>query len=220
MDDGGGQLGWAVVHWLGVAGVAVFAASGALEASRRQMDVVGFALVATVTGVGGGTLRDLLLGIAPVFWVEAPGYVALCAAVAVLVFFAAHLVESRFKVLLWADAVGLALFCATGAERALAAGASGIVAAMMGVMTATVGGILRDVLCAQVPLILRRELYATAAAAGAGVYVLLDAAGAPRPATLAAAFLAAFGIRALGLVSGWSFPAYRGRPGRSYDGRG
>jgi uncharacterized membrane protein YeiH len=214
-----GQLD-SVVHWLGVLGVAVFAASGALEASRRQMDVVGFALVATVTGVGGGTLRDLLLGLSPVFWVEAPGYVLLCAAVAVLVFFTAHLVESRFKVLLWADALGLALFCATGAERALAAGASGVVAVMMGVMTATVGGIARDVLCAQVPLILRRELYATAAAAGAGVYVLLHAAGAPRPATTAAAFLAAFAIRALGLVSGWSFPAYKARPGRSYDGRG
>src|SRR5215218_6146472 len=117
-----------LIEWLGIAGVAVFAASGALEASRRQMDVVGFALVATVTGVGGGTLRDLLLGIAPVFWVEAPGHVLLCAAVAVLVFFTAHLVESRFRALLWADAVGLALFCATGAERALAAGAPGVVA--------------------------------------------------------------------------------------------
>jgi uncharacterized membrane protein YeiH len=169
-----GQLD-SVVHWLGVLGVAVFAASGALEASRRQMDVVGFALVATVTGVGGGTLRDLLLGLSPVFWVEAPGYVLLCAAVAVLVFFTAHLVESRFKVLLWADALGLALFCATGAERALAAGASGVVAVMMGVMTATVGGVVRDVLCAQVPLILRRELYATAAAAAGD-----DGGGVPR----------------------------------------
>jgi uncharacterized membrane protein YeiH len=206
-----------LIEWLGIAGVAVFAVSGALEASRRQMDIVGFALIATVTGVGGGTARDLLLGIRPVFWVAEPFPVMLCLAVATLVFFTAHLVEYRFRVLLWADAVGLALFCATGTERALAAGVSGPVAVIMGVMTATFGGIVRDVLCAQIPLILRREIYVTAAAAGAAVYVILDALAAPRQLAAAGAFLAAFAIRALALLLGLSLPAYRSRPPRDRD---
>jgi uncharacterized membrane protein YeiH len=206
-----------LIEWLGIAGVAVFAASGALEASRRQMDIVGFALIATVTGVGGGTLRDLLLGIRPVFWVSEPFQVMLCFAVAALVFFTAHLVEYRFRLLLWADAVGLALFCATGAERALTVGVSGPVAVLMGVMTATFGGIVRDVLCAQVPLILRRDIYVTAAAVGAIFYVALDAADAPRQLAAVGAFLAAFTTRALALTLGLSLPAYRSRPPRERD---
>ncbi len=156
-----------IVGWLDVAGVAVFAASGALTASRQQMDVVGFALVATVTGIGGGTIRDLLLGTGPVFWVFAPSYLFLCVGVAILLFFAAPLFESRFRALLWADAAGLAIFCVIGAEAALRAGSPGSVAVLMGVITATFGGLVRDVLCAEVPLILRREIYATAAAVGA-----------------------------------------------------
>ncbi|MDF2780834.1 MAG: hypothetical protein K0S96_638 [Geminicoccaceae bacterium] len=204
-----------IVGWLDVAGVAVFAASGALTASRQQMDVVGFALVATVTGIGGGTIRDLLLGTGPVFWVFAPSYLFLCVGVAILLFFAAPLLESRFRALLWADAAGLAIFCVIGAEAALRAGSPGSVAVLMGVITATFGGLVRDVLCAEVPLILRREIYATAAAVGAGVYVGLDAAGAAP----IAAFATAFGIRAVGLTRGLSLPVYRNRPGRD-DGDG
>jgi uncharacterized membrane protein YeiH len=207
-----------LIRWLDAVGIAVFAASGALEASRRQMDIVGFVLVATVTGIGGGTIRDLLLGVAPVTWVAAPFPLFLSAGVAVAVFFVAPLVESRFRALLWADALGLATFCVIGAERALAAGAPDAVAVLMGVMTATFGGLVRDVLCTQVPLILRREIYATAAAAGSGVYVALHEAGLARPPIAVAAFLAAFAIRAVGLVYGLSLPTYRSRPGRDYGG--
>lgn len=209
------QVDW-ILYGLDLTGVAVFAASGALAASRKQMDIVGFILIATVTGIGGGTIRDLLLGAAPVFWVAAPFYLFLCAGVAVLLFGAAPLLESRFRALLWADAAGLAVFCVIGAETALEAGAPPAVAILMGVMTATFGGLVRDVLCAEVPLILRREIYATAAAAGAAVYVGLHALGVARPLTALAAFLAAFTIRAVGIALGLSLPSYRSRPGRDY----
>jgi uncharacterized membrane protein YeiH len=209
------HLDW-IIWGLDLAGVAVFAASGALAASRKQMDVVGFVLIATVTGVGGGTIRDVLLGVAPVFWITAPAYLVLCAAVAVLLFFAAPFLESRFRALLWADAAGLAVFCVIGAERALAAGAPIIVAVLMGMITATFGGLVRDVLCAEVPLILRREIYATAAAAGAAVYAGLHLLGVARPATVLAAFVVGFAIRAVAIAFGLSLPGYRSRPGRDY----
>lgn len=206
----------AVLFWINIAGVAVFAATGALAASRKQMDIFGFMLAAAVTGVGGGTLRDLLLGIQPVFWVAAPLNIAVCLATAVVLFFTVPFFESRYRVLLWADAVGLALFAVAGTETALKAGAHGLVAVVMGVLTATFGGIVRDLLCAEVPLILRREIYATAAAAGALVFVGMRAAEAePALATLCG-FLAGFAVRAVGIGFGVSFPAYRGRPGRDY----
>ena len=201
------------VHWLDLCGVGVFAASGALTASRKQMDIVGFGLIATVTGIGGGTIRDLLLDRGAVFWVKDPSTIVLCFAVAVVLFITAHHFESRFHALLWADAVGLAVFCVGGAEVALSAGAPALVAVLMGVMTATFGGIVRDVLCAEVPLILRREIYATAAAAGAITYVVLETAEAGWIAQIVG-FGVGFGVRAIGIVTGFSLPTYRSRPGR------
>jgi uncharacterized membrane protein YeiH len=207
-----------LLRWLDLAGIAVFAASGALVASRKQLDVVGFVVVAAVTGLGGGTLRDLLLGRAPVFWLRAPELLAVCAVAALLVFATAHLVESRFRALLWADAVGLSLFAVTGAETALIAGADPWAAALLGVVSACFGGIVRDVVCAEVPLILRREIYLTAAGAGAAAFVLLRvAAGAGRETAIPVGVAVAFGIRGAALLRGWSLPAYRARPGREYS---
>ncbi len=195
-------------------GVAVFAVTGALVASRKQMDIVGFALLATVTGIGGGTLRDLILGI-PVFWVRSPAYIGVCFAVAVIVFFTAHIPQSRYRLLLWLDAVGLSFFCIVGSEIALAAGAGYLIAVIMGVMTATFGGIIRDILGGEIPIILRKEIYATAALAGCVVFVGAWAVGAPGIAAALAGFAVCFAIRALALAYGWSLPAYRGRPGRN-----
>lgn len=206
----------ALLHAMDFAAIAVFAASGALVASRKQLDVVGFVLIAAVTGFGGGTLRDLLLGRTPVFWLRAPELLAICAVVAVLVFFTAHRLESRFRVLLWADAVGLALYAVVGAEIALLAGATPWAAVLLGVVTATFGGIVRDVVCNELPLILRREIYVTAAAAGALVFVALRVEGVWREPAFAAGIAVAFLIRALALLRGWSLPAYRARPGRDY----
>ncbi|MBY0333669.1 MAG: trimeric intracellular cation channel family protein [Acetobacteraceae bacterium] len=205
---------------LDVVGIAGFAASGALVASRKRMDAVGFILMAAVTGFGGGTLRDLLLGRTPVFWLRAPELLAVCAAVAVITFFAAHRLESRYRALLWADAVGLALYAVVGAEIALLAGASPWAAVLLGVVTATAGGILRDVICNELPLILRREIYLTAAAAGAAVFVVLRIEGVWREPAVAAGIAVTFAIRALALLRGWSLPAYRARPGREYPDPG
>jgi uncharacterized membrane protein YeiH len=203
-------VGGDFLHWLELTGVAVFALTGALTAARQRLDIFGFALVASVTGIGGGTLRDLLLDIAPVFWIDAPVSIGICVAVASAAFFLARHIARGERAILWADALGMALFCVLGAERALDHGAGAMVAVMMGVMTATFGGIVRDVLCAQVPLILRQDIYATAAAAGAGLYVLLVFIGVPETPSLIAGFAAAFATRGAALAFGWSLPAHRG----------
>ncbi len=200
-------------------GIAVFAASGALVASRKQMDAVGFVLIAAITGFGGGTLRDLLLGRTPVFWLGHPELLGIAAGAALLVFLTAHLVESRFKALLWADAVGLAFYGVLGAEIALIAGADPWAAVLLGVVTATGGGIIRDVVCNELPLILRREIYITAAALAAATYVALRLAALPRDVSLAAGITAGFALRAAAILRGWSLPPYRSRPAREYPDR-
>ncbi|MEZ5925382.1 MAG: trimeric intracellular cation channel family protein [Hyphomicrobiaceae bacterium] len=191
--------------WLGV---AVFAATGALAAARKQMDIVGFALLATATGVGGGTLRDVALGMLPVFWVGQPVYLAICIGVAVTTFAAAGALQSRLNALLWLDAMGLALFAVTGAKAALDTGAGGLVAIVMGVVTATFGGIIRDLLAGDVPVVLSREIYVSAALLGAVVLVTGTSIGVPVTGALAVGFLAALLLRAAALHWGWSLPRY------------
>jgi uncharacterized membrane protein YeiH len=198
-------------------GTAVFAVTGALVASRKQMDIIGFMLLAVVTGVGGGSVRDTMLGALPVFWVEEPVYLGICIVVAIGVFFVAHIPESRYRALLWLDAAGLAVFCVVGAEKALAAGASPWIAIAMGVATATLGGVIRDVLGGEVPLILRKEIYVTAALAGATTFVALAQFGFGGPISLCLGFAVCFAIRALALHFQWSLPVYRGRPGRAAE---
>jgi uncharacterized membrane protein YeiH len=204
----------AALDWLGV---IVFAISGALVASRKQMDVVGFALLGTVTGIGGGTLRDLLLGQTPVFWVLEPAYLIICVIVSCAVFVMAHIPQSRYRVLLWCDALGLALFAVTGAERASLAGSGPVVAVAMGVITATFGGVIRDVLGNESPVVLSREIYVTAALIGASVFVVLSAFGLARESALIAGLLAGLVVRGMALRRGWSLPRYRERPGRTPD---
>ncbi|MDO9500727.1 trimeric intracellular cation channel family protein [Falsiroseomonas sp.] len=204
---------------LDLLGIAVFAASGALVASRKQLDLVGFVLIGMITGFGGGTVRDLLLGRTPVFWLNQPEVPAIAAAAALLVFFFAHRVESRFKALLWADALGMALFAVLGAEIALIAGAQPWAAVLLGTVTATAGGIMRDVVCDELPLILRKEIYITAAAAAALAYVALRLALLPRDVALIAAIGLGFGIRGAAIWRGWSLPAFKPRPARDYPDR-
>jgi uncharacterized membrane protein YeiH len=198
---------------LDYAGVAVFAATGALAASRKQLDIIGFLFLAAVTGTGGGTFRDLILGV-PVFWVGNRDYVVVCAAVAVLVYFTAHLFESRYRLLLWLDAVGLAAFSVMGAAKGLDASGSPVVAVVTGVLTATFGGILRDVLSGEPSVLLRPEVYVTAALAGATVFVLGDLAQLAVNWSMPAAFLVAFVVRGGALRYGWAIPRYRNRIGR------
>lgn len=190
--------------------VAVFAVTGALSASRRGMDVIGYLWLGAVTGVGGGTVRDLLIG-QPVFWVREPNYVIVAAVAALLVYFIAHLPRSRYRVILWLDAVGLALVSVAGAAKALSSGTGPAVAVVMGMITATLGGIFRDILAHQPSILLAREIYVTASLVGSGVYVAAMAAGASGWIAATAGMAAAFGLRAGALARGWTLPG-RGAP--------
>jgi uncharacterized membrane protein YeiH len=195
------------------AGVAVFAATGALAASRKELDIIGFVFLACVTGTGGGTLRDLILGV-PVFWTVNQDYILVCATVAVIVYFTAHLIESRYRLLLWLDAVGLAAYCVFGAYKGLIVTGSATVAIVTGVMTATVGGIVRDIAAQEPSVLLRPEIYVTAALTGAATFTLLAILGLTMPLAAGIGALAALAVRGGALWFGWTFPPYRSRPGR------
>ncbi len=198
-------------------GLAIFAVTGALVASRKRMDIFGFMLLGAATGIGGGSLRDVMLGQLPVFWVKEPAALAICLVVAAATFFLAHIPESRYRALLWLDAAGLSLFCVVGADKALDAGVGGFIAVAMGVMTATFGGVIRDILGGESPLVLRKEIYVTAALAGAVAYVGLTSLGVPEAAATVCGFAACFTIRALALHYRWSLPVYRARAGRTVE---
>lgn len=189
-----------VFNTLNIIGLFVFAVSGALTALRNDMDIFGIAMIAFVTGVGGGTIRDVLLGSFPVWWIAAPSAVFICLAGAVAAMLAQPFIDSRLKALIWADAMGLAVFSVLGAQAALAADAPAVIAIFMGAVTATFGGVVRDVLLNEPPLILKQDIYATAALIGAGVYVGLIALGLAGSLAAIAAALTTFAIRAAAII--------------------
>jgi uncharacterized membrane protein YeiH len=156
-------------------------------------------------------VRDLVLGQTPVFWVKEPVYLLVCVGASALTFFAAHIPGSRLVWLIWLDAIGLALFAVLGAEKALVHGP--VVAATMGVITAVMGGMIRDILGGESPVILRREIYATAALVGAVVFLLAMLVLPREPALLAGA-AASFALRGLALRNRWSLPVHRPREAR------
>lgn len=199
---------------LDYAGVAVFAATGALSASRKQLDLIGFGFLAAVTGIGGGTIRDLILGDVPVFWVEKPAYLVVCVAVAAMVYFTAHLVESRYRLLIWLDAIGLAAFAVMGAAKGLALTGSPIVAVVTGMMTATFGGILRDLLSGEPSVLMRPEIYVSAALLGSAFFIAASLLGAPLIVGSGLGVIAAFALRGGAIRYGWAFSPYRSRAGR------
>ena len=194
---------------LDYAAVAVFGASGALAAARRGHDFVTFAFFAAITRVGGGTLRDLLID-APVFWIARPGYLLVCIAAAAAVWLAGRRTW-RLSALLWLDALGLAAYAVVGAAKALSLGVHPISAVVMGVMTATFGGVLRDVVAGEPSVLLQREIYVTAAVLGAIVFVGLTALGLDRIVAGLIGFGAALALRSAAIVWGLSLPAFKGR---------
>ncbi|MGE5547319.1 MAG: trimeric intracellular cation channel family protein [Solirubrobacterales bacterium] len=198
-----------IILLLDLIGVAVFAISGALEAARRQMDPIGLIVIGTATGIGGGTLRDLVLGVRPVFWVQDQAFLVTCVLASVSVFWWAKALHSRFTLLVWLDAVGMAMFAVAGTQKALSLGAPVVVSALMGVMTASFGGLIRDVLCGEKPLIFHKEIYASAALVGAVAYLGLQATALSRELQTVLAFLAAFLVRAAAIRWGWSLPHYK-----------
>lgn len=197
-----------LVHFFDILAAVVFAVSGALVASRKGMDVMGFMWFAVITGVGGGTVRDVILGL-PVFWVQNPIHVSACLATAVVMHVVAPRVESRSKTLLWFDAFGLALVTVAGTAKALDVGAPALVAIAMGAVTGSVGGMIRDTLGHVPSVLLRHEIYVTASVLGACAYVGLNRLGFGRPGAMIAGFLVTFTVRSLAITFGWSLPVYR-----------
>jgi uncharacterized membrane protein YeiH len=201
--------------WLDYAAVAVFGATGALAAARRNHDIVTFGFFAAVTGVGGGTLRDLLIG-APVFWVDRPGYVLACLAAALGVWLFGF-GRWRELTLLWLDALGMAAYAVVGAAKAASMGAPPLSAVVMGVLTAAFGGIVRDVLAGEPSVLLRREVYVSAALLGAGVFVGLAAAGVEQRIAGLIGFAAALALRGCAIIWRWSLPGFPSRRGAMDD---
>ena len=199
---------------LDLASVAVFALTGALVASRAQLDVVGFIFVAALTALGGGTLRDVMLGREPV-WIGQPLLLLVATVAAVVVFLGAHRLESRYKTLEWLDAFALAVAVPAGVGVAFAEGLGWPVVLVMGMVTGCMGGLMRDVVCNEVPLVLKQgELYVTCAFAGALVAVALVAVGVPAGVALVTCAGVVMGLRAGSLALGWRLPVYRARAPR------
>jgi uncharacterized membrane protein YeiH len=192
---------------LDYAGIAVFALSGALVAAGKRQTLVTFLFFAFVTGVGGGTVRDLLID-APVFWVEENATLLICLAAGLIIWWSPERMW-RGDMLLWLDALGLAAYATFGAAKGLAYGVAPLPAIAMGVLTACVGGIVRDVLTGEPSILMRPELYVTAAALSAALMVALLLLGFPGFAAGLVAAIAGFSLRAGAISRGWRLPAYR-----------
>jgi uncharacterized membrane protein YeiH len=203
-----------VITLVDLLATAVFAISGALAAAEQRQDILGFVLFGTITGIGGGTVRDLLLGVDAVFWLHNNEYLWICLGASVATWFLAPQFRSVRRLLLWADAVGMALFSVLGAVKAVQLGASDIVAVGMGVMTATFGSMIRDTLLNQEPVLLGPEIYVTAALLGASTYTLLVDFPVTEPLALPLAIAAAFMLRACAIIFDLRLPKYGGSDGQ------
>jgi uncharacterized membrane protein YeiH len=188
-------------------GIAVFAISGALLAAERKLDFVTFVFFAAVTGVGGGTLRDLLIG-APVFWVRTNATLLICIGAALAVWFVKPGRMTR-RAIDWFDAAGLAAYAVYGSAKALGFGVAPVPAFAMGVLTACFGGIVRDVLAGEPTILMGKELYVTPAALSAGLFVGLNFIGSPLLIAAAISIIAGFALRGGAMLWGWSLPPYR-----------
>lgn len=198
-----------VLYLLDLAGVAVFAVSGALVAGRKRFDLLGVAVIATVTGIGGGTTRDVLLGRHPVFWIADPAYLLVPVGAAALTLLYTRVRHPPRSSLLVADALGLALFTIIGAQVAEGQSLPRAIIVVMGTITGSAGGLLRDVLSGEVPLLLRQaDLYATAAIAGATVYLVLQAVGLERTPAALLGMAAVAGLRLSSIWWGLRLPVF------------
>jgi uncharacterized membrane protein YeiH len=204
-----------ILPWLDLAGVAVFAITGALVAARRGQTMVTLAFFALVTGVGGGTVRDLLIG-APVFWVQDRLAALVCLAMALLIWVTPER-WWRGSALAWLDAIGLAAYAVFGAGKALSFGVPPVPAVVMGIVSACVGGIIRDVLAGEPSILMRPELYVTAAALAATLYVTMRLAGLAAYEAAAIAAAAGFALRAAAIHWSLGLPAYRGLSDDRFD---
>lgn len=200
-----------LLYILDLIGVAVFAVSGVLAARDRELDLLGVIVVAAITAIGGGTLRDLLLDRHPIFWITDTRYLLVIISAAILTITYLRFRNAPGVSLKVADAFGLALFALSGAQYAEAAQAPALIVVVMGTMTGVTGGIIRDVITARVPLILRREIYATAAIAGILVYLVLKALGVPNAASFSGGMLVVVALRLIAIRWDMHLPTFHKR---------
>ncbi|MFS2036457.1 trimeric intracellular cation channel family protein [Polaromonas sp. CT11-55] len=198
-----------MLYVLDLLGVAVFAVSGALAAGRLQLDLLGVLVLAALTAIGGGTLRDLLMNRHPVFWMARPAYLLVIAAAALGTMLYVQLLPIPSQALLVADALGLALFALSGAQLAEAARLSPIIVVVMGTMTGVAGGLMRDICSNQVPLLLRQDIYASAAIAGITLYLLLKTLGLKPSWAFGAGLVAVAALRICAIFMGLHLPVFK-----------
>lgn len=198
-----------ILYWLDLFGVAVFAVSGALTAGRAGLDLLGVLVIASFTAIGGGTVRDLLLNRHPIFWIRDPTYLIVIAAMAFLTIAYVRVLPPPGDALLVADALGLALFAMSGAQIAEERHLSPIIVVLMGTMSGVAGGVLRDVLSDRVPLLLQRDIYATAAIAGISLSLGLRALGVGRAVAFATGLVAIAALRLVSIAWNLQLPVFR-----------
>jgi uncharacterized membrane protein YeiH len=190
-------------------GVPVFSISGAIAAGRKGMDFLGVVVIAAVTAVGGGTLRDILLNRHPIFWIADPTYLIVVCLAALCTLCYVRVRPPPGNTLLFADALGLALFTISGTQTGEAAGLSPIIAVLMGTITGVAGGVMRDILSAEIPLILHRDVYTTAAIAGSWLYLILKAEGFQNPWAFGSGMIVVLILRLLAMLWGLRLPIFR-----------
>lgn len=201
-----------LVITLDLCGTFAFAISGAMAGVRQRLDMYGVLVIGFVTATFGGLSRDLMIGAVPPAALVDWRYLAVSLIAGLIAFFFCALIEKLRNPVRLLDAAGLAFFCVAGAEKALAFGLSPVMAALLGMLTGVGGGMLRDVLLAEIPAVLRRDLYAVAALLGAGIVVVGDLLGLPTVLTAVAGGLACFGLRLIAIRRGWSLPRAPGEP--------
>jgi uncharacterized membrane protein YeiH len=197
-----------ILYVLDLIGVAVFAVSGALAAGRAGMDWIGVIVLATLTAIGGGTIRDVLLNRHPIFWIKDAIYPTLIFVVALGTVFYVKWLPVPAHTLLIADALGLALFAITGAQLAEKANLAPVIVVLMGTMTGVGGGAVRDVLSGTIPLILRKDIYATAAIAGIILYLIAQKCGVPRNWAMGLGIVTVAALRLVSVLYGWQLPTF------------
>lgn len=195
------------VHYLDLLGTVVFAITGLLAARRKRLDLFGAIVIAMVTAIGGGTLRDLIID-EPVFWTQDDFYIYLVVITAISFFFLARLRRLPVKLLVFFDALGLAVFTVVGTQKAMELGFSDPIAIMTGVMTGAVGGMIRDVLVGEVPLVLRKEIYATASFFGASALLLLVQMGIAIEIAIWVSITITLGMRVLAIIFNIELPVF------------
>lgn len=199
-----------ILNVLDLFGVAVFAVSGALAAGRKHLDLLGVLVIALVTALGGGTVRDVLLDRDFVFWIQRPDYLLVALTAGLLTVLYTHFLKPPWRSLLIADAAGLALFSISGAQIAESAQLHSLVVVFMGTCSGVVGGVIRDILLVEIPIILKRgNIYATAAIAGIGVYLGLQALDLSNLVATLLGMATIFGLRLTAIIWGLTLPVYR-----------